>query len=78
MTLFKVLGKKYAKGGSSQLQNYHVKFHILHALLSTITIRVRLDYHKFCEKWIPKMTKGAHKTQRIPSALIFRAIRQRW
>jgi hypothetical protein len=34
-------------------------------------ITVRLGYHKFCARWVPKMLIGAHKTQRMASALIF-------
>jgi hypothetical protein len=41
-------------------------------------ITVRLGYHKFCARQVPKILMGAHKTQRVPSALIFRAIPQRW
>jgi hypothetical protein len=29
------------------------------------------DYHNFCAKSVPKVLTGAHKTQRMPSALIF-------
>jgi hypothetical protein len=42
-------------------------------------IAVTLDYHKFCARWVPKMLMGAHKTQRMASALtFFRGIPQRW
>jgi hypothetical protein len=34
-------------------------------------ITVRLGYHKFCARWVPKMITGAHKTQRVASALTF-------
>jgi hypothetical protein len=34
-----------------------------------VIITVRLDYYKFCARWIPKILTGAHKTQRISSAL---------
>jgi hypothetical protein len=34
-------------------------------------IIVRLGYHKFCTRWVPKMLTGAHKTQRMASALTF-------
>jgi hypothetical protein len=27
--------------------------------------------HKFCARWVPKMLKGAHKTQRMASTLTF-------
>jgi hypothetical protein len=30
-----------------------------------------LGYHMFCAKWVPKMLTGAHKTQRMASALTF-------
>jgi oligoribonuclease (3'-5' exoribonuclease) len=32
---------------------------------------VRLCYHEFCARWIPKMLKGAHKTQRMASDFTF-------
>jgi hypothetical protein len=28
-------------------------------------ITVRLSYHKFCARWVPKMLVGAHKRQRM-------------
>jgi hypothetical protein len=41
---------------------------ISHTLLYEI-ITVRLGYHKICARWAPKMLTGAHKTQRMASAL---------
>jgi hypothetical protein len=34
-------------------------------------ITVRLGYHKFCARWPLKMLMGAHKAQRMASALTF-------
>jgi histone-lysine N-methyltransferase SETMAR len=34
-------------------------------------ITVRLGYHKFCARWVPKMLTGEHKAQRMASALTF-------
>jgi hypothetical protein len=34
-------------------------------------ITVRLGYHKFCARWVPKILTAAHKTQRMASALTF-------
>jgi hypothetical protein len=34
-------------------------------------ITVRLGYHKFCVRWVLKMLTGAHKMQRMASALTF-------
>jgi hypothetical protein len=34
-------------------------------------ITVRLGYHKFCARWVPRMVMGAHKTHRMASALTF-------
>jgi oligoribonuclease (3'-5' exoribonuclease) len=31
-------------------------------------VTVRIDYHKFCARWIPKIPTGAHKTQKMASA----------
>jgi hypothetical protein len=31
-------------------------------------ITVRLGYHRFCARWVPKTLMGAHKTQRMASA----------
>jgi hypothetical protein len=33
--LFKVLTKKFVKGGASQFQNFHVNFHKFYALFCT-------------------------------------------
>jgi hypothetical protein len=35
MILFEVLPKKFVKEGTSQFLNFHVNFHIFHALFST-------------------------------------------
>jgi hypothetical protein len=32
---------------------------------------VRLGYHKFCTRWVPKMLMGVHKLQRMALALTF-------
>jgi hypothetical protein len=43
-----------------------------------VIIIVMLGYFKVCARWVPKMLTGAHKTQRMASALIFfRTIPQR-
>jgi hypothetical protein len=34
-------------------------------------IRIRLGYHKFCARLVPKMLTGAHKKQRMVPALTF-------
>jgi hypothetical protein len=34
-------------------------------------VTVRLDYHKFCERWVLEMLTGAHRTQRMASAFTF-------
>jgi hypothetical protein len=34
-------------------------------------ITVRLGYHKFCARWVPKMLTAGHETQRMGSALTF-------
>jgi hypothetical protein len=41
---------------------------ISHTLLYEITT-VRVGYHKFCSRWVPKMFTAVHKTQRMASAL---------
>jgi hypothetical protein len=43
---------------------------ISYILLYDIII-VRLGYHKFCARWVPKMLTGAHKMQRMALALTF-------
>jgi hypothetical protein len=67
MILFKVLTKKCVKDSASQFQKFRVNFHKLHAQFST----VRLGYYKFWARWVLKMLTGAHKTQRMASALSF-------
>jgi hypothetical protein len=45
---------------------------ISHTVLYNI-ITVRLGYHhKFCARWVPKILTGAHKMQRMASALTFK------
>jgi hypothetical protein len=34
-------------------------------------IKVRLGYHKFCARWVPKMLTGVHKIQRMALILTF-------
>jgi hypothetical protein len=34
-------------------------------------ITVRVGYHRYCTRWVPKMLTGAHKMQRMASALTF-------
>jgi hypothetical protein len=43
---------------------------ISHTLLYE-TITVRLDNHKFSARWASKMVTGAHKMQKMASALTF-------
>jgi hypothetical protein len=43
---------------------------ISHIVLCEI-ITVRLGYHKFCTRWVPEVLTGAHKMQRMASALTF-------
>jgi hypothetical protein len=35
------------------------------------TVAFSLGYHKFCARWVPKWLTGAHKTQKMASALTF-------
>jgi hypothetical protein len=52
---------------------------ILHTLLYEI-ITVRLDYHKFCTRWVSKVLMGAYKMHRMALALVdfLTVIPQRW
>jgi hypothetical protein len=68
MILFKVLTQKFVKDGTSQFQNFHMSLYKFHALFSEI-ITVRLGYHKFFTRWVPKMLAGARKMQRMAAAL---------
>jgi hypothetical protein len=79
MILFKGMTKKTVKDGASQFRNFHVNFHKCHALLSKRITIVRLGYHKFCARWVPKMLTGAHEMLRMALAFVdfFRAIPQR-
>jgi hypothetical protein len=64
--------QKIVKDDVSQFHNFRVNFRKLHATLLCELITVRLGYHhKFCARWVPKMLMGAHKTQRMASALVF-------
>jgi hypothetical protein len=33
-------------------------------------ITVRLGYHKFCPRWVPRILTGAHKSQKMASAFV--------
>jgi hypothetical protein len=44
---------------------------ISHTLLYEIVIVMLGYHHKFWATWVPKMIMGAHKTQRMASALTF-------
>jgi hypothetical protein len=70
MTLFKVLTKKFVKDGTSQFQNFCVNPQISCTVLYDI-ITLKMGYHNFCARWVPKMLTDAHKTQRMTSALTF-------
>jgi hypothetical protein len=67
MTLFKMLTKIFVKDGTSQFQKFP---QILHTPLYGI-ITLRVGHQKFCTRWVPKILTGAHKTQRMTSALTF-------
>jgi hypothetical protein len=70
MFLLKVLTKSLWK---TALYNFRILCEfpqISHTLLYEI-ITVRLDYHKFCTRWVPKMLTDAHKSQRVALALTF-------
>jgi hypothetical protein len=70
MILFKMLAKKFVKDGASQFQTLCEFPQISHTVLYEI-ISVRLGYHKFCTRWVPKMLTGMHKMQRMALALTF-------
>jgi hypothetical protein len=58
------------------LHNFRTFLWISTNLYEIITIR--LGYHKFWARWVPKMLAGAYKMQRMASSLtFFRAIPQR-
>jgi hypothetical protein len=59
--------QKCVKDGTSQFQDFHVNFHKFHTVFS---MRL-LGYHKFCARWVPDMLIGAHKMQRMASALTY-------
>jgi hypothetical protein len=52
------------------ISEFYVNFHKFQALFST-RLSGRLGYHNFCARRVSKMLTGAHKTQRITSALTF-------
>jgi hypothetical protein len=71
MILFKVLTKKICERRRFTISELPCEFP---QILSTVlydSITFRLGYDKFCAEWVPKMLTGAHKTQRIASALTF-------
>jgi hypothetical protein len=52
------------------ISEYSCEFlQISHSVLYGI-ITVRLGYHKFCARWVPKMVTGAQKTQKMSSAFV--------
>jgi hypothetical protein len=78
--LVQSIGQKICERRHFTILELSCKFQqITHIVLYDI-IRVRLGYHKFCTRWVPKMLTGAHKTQRMALAFvdIFKAIPQKW
>jgi hypothetical protein len=62
---------KILKDGASQFQNFQVNFHKISRIVLYGIITVRVDYHEFCTRWVPKLLAGGHETQRMASALTF-------
>jgi hypothetical protein len=59
------------KDGASQFQNFCVNFHKFYALSSMRLSQVRLS--EVLARWVPKILTGAHKMQRLASALTFQS-----
>jgi hypothetical protein len=69
--LFKSVGQKICERRHFTFSELSSEIpQILRTVLYDI-ITVRLGYHKFCASWVLKMLMGAHKTQRVASALTF-------
>jgi hypothetical protein len=64
--LARSVDQKFVKDGTSQFQNFRVNFTVPYEIIT-----IRLGWHKFCARWVPKMATGAHKTQGMASALTF-------
>jgi hypothetical protein len=65
--LVQSIDQNIVNNGASQFQKFHANFHKFNAQFST----VRLGYHKFFARQVPKMLTGLHKMQRMASALTF-------
>jgi hypothetical protein len=52
------------------ISQFSCEFSQISCTLLYDNITVRLGYHKFCARWVPKMLTGAHKTQRLHSAFL--------
>jgi hypothetical protein len=61
MILFIVSTKEFFKVGASRFENFRVKYHKFHTLLSLRLSHIRLDCRKFYTRWFPKMFVGVHK-----------------
>jgi hypothetical protein len=77
MIFFKVFIKKFAEDGFA-ISELSCRFPQMSCTLLYEVITVRLGYHKFGARWVPKMLTGEHNMQRMASALNFRTIPQKW
>jgi hypothetical protein len=67
--LFKTVDQKIDKRWSFTVSELLCEFPQISCTLLCEIIRVKLGYHKFYARWVPKMLMGAHKTQRMALAL---------
>jgi hypothetical protein len=63
----KKITKKFLKDDASQFQDFLCEFPQISRTVLYKIITIRLGYHKFCTRWVPKMLTGVHKTQRMAS-----------
>jgi hypothetical protein len=56
--------------GASQFSELSCEFPQISRTILYEIITVRLCYHKFWARWVPKMLTSAHKTQKMASACV--------
>jgi hypothetical protein len=71
MMMFKELTKKFCERRRFTISELSCEFQQISNTVLYDIITVRLGYHEFCARWLPKMLTFAHKTQRMASALTF-------
>jgi hypothetical protein len=69
--LVQSVDQKICERRSFMISELSCEFPQISCILLYEIITVRLGHHKFCTRWVLKILMGAHKMQRMASALTF-------